>query len=312
MLIEPIYAPDGAIIFCLSRCHRFVPCWKTQVATLYRCNADGTGIRMLSNNAEQENTPWMLPDGRVLYMRWEYVDRNQLLYHHLWTINPDGTSVMVYFGNQYPGYVMIDAKPIPNTNKIVASFSPGHGIPEHMGFVTIVDPNGGPDDMQMTRRISSKSYRDPYPLSEDLFLVANTKGIHFLNGQGETESIFEPKQTDARWQCHEPRPLRARVREANTASHYEPASATGRLFLADVYQGRNMEGIQRGEIEKLLILEQLPKPANFSGGSEPLTIGGTFTLHRVLGTVPADDAPIDSYATDQAYWETSQFSRLPK
>ena len=45
---------------------------------------------MLSNNAEQENTPWMLPDGRVLYMRWEYVDRNQLLYHHLWTVNPDG------------------------------------------------------------------------------------------------------------------------------------------------------------------------------------------------------------------------------
>lgn len=113
--IEPIYAPDGSIIFCSSRCHRYVPCWKTQVATLYRCNADGAGIRMLSNNAEQENTPWMLPDGRVLYMRWEYVDRNQLLYHHLWSINPDGTGVMVYFGNQYPGYVMIDAKPNPPT-----------------------------------------------------------------------------------------------------------------------------------------------------------------------------------------------------
>ena len=43
--IEPIYAPDGSIVFCSSRCHRYVPCWKTQVATLYRCNADGSGSR---------------------------------------------------------------------------------------------------------------------------------------------------------------------------------------------------------------------------------------------------------------------------
>ena len=33
----------------------------------------------------------MLPDGRVLYTRWEYVDRSQVDYHHLWAMNPDGT-----------------------------------------------------------------------------------------------------------------------------------------------------------------------------------------------------------------------------
>ena len=287
--IEPIYAPDGSIVFCSSRCRRFVPCWKTQVATLYRANADGSGIRMLSNNAEQENTPWMLPDGRVLYMRWEYVDRNQLLYHHLWTVNPDGTGVMVYFGNQYPGYVMIDAKPIPGSGKVVASFSPGHGRGEHMGFVTIVDPRNGPDDMEMTRRVSPDYFRDPYPLSEDLFLVADNSGIHFLSGEGRTELIYAPTESGARWQCHEPRPLRPRDREPVIAARTSPETPTGRLFLSDVYEGRNMAGIERGEIKKLLILEQLPKPANFSGGSEPLTVGGTFTLQRVLGTVPVEE-----------------------
>ena len=287
--IEPIYAPDGSIVFCSSRCHRFVPCWKTQVATLYRCNSDGTGIRMLSNNAEQENTPWMLPDGRVLYMRWEYVDRNQLLYHHLWSINPDGTSVMVYFGNQYPGYVMIDAKPIPNSDKVVASFSPGHGRGEHMGYVTVVDPSRGPDDMQMAHRVSSESYRDPYPLAEDLFLVADPKGIHFLTGEGRTESIYRPQEAGARWQCHEPRPLRARRRETIISSRYASEQPTGSLVLSDIYEGRNMNGVERGEIKKLLVLEQLPKPVNFSGGSEPLTMGGSFTLQRVLGTVPVEE-----------------------
>lgn len=286
--IEPIYTPDGSIVFCSSRCHRFVPCWKTQVATLYRCNADGSGIRMLSNNAEQENTPWMLPDGRVLYMRWEYVDRNQLLYHHLWSINPDGTGVMVYFGNQYPGYVMIDAKPIPNSRKIVASFSPGHGLAEHAGYVTVVDPRRGPDDMEMARRISQATYRDPYPLAEDLFLVADAKGIHALNGDGKSELIYAPKEAGPRWQCHEPRPLRARKREPILPNRFVSEQPTGRLVLSDVYAGRNMTGVERGEIKKLLVLEQLPKPVNFSGGSEPLSVGGTFTLQRVLGTVPVE------------------------
>ena len=286
--IEPIYTPDGGIVFCSSRCHRFVPCWRTQVATLYRCDGDGGNVRMVSNNAEQENTPWMLPDGRVLYMRWEYVDRNQLLYHHLWTINPDGTGVMVYFGNQHNGLAMLDAKPIPGTDKIVACFSPGHGRTEHMGPITVVDPSRGPDDMSMARRISKTDFRDPYALSENLFLVADKRGIHLLDDLGNTELVFRPETTDARWSCHEPRPLRARKHERTIPSRVVNDERTGHLLLSDIYEGRNMEGVKPGEIKKLLILEQLSKPANFSGGQEPLTIGGTFTLERILGTVPVE------------------------
>ena len=286
--MEPVYTPDGGIVFCSSRCHRVVPCWRTQVATLYRCEGDGSNVRMLSNNAEMENTPWMLPDGRVLYMRWEYVDRNQLLYHHLWTVNPDGTGVMVYFGNQYPGYVMIDAKPIPNTGKVVASFSPGHGRAEHMGRIAIVDPRNGPDDMSMVRMLTKGEYRDPYPLSEDLFLVADSAGIHLLGSDGSTELIYAAASGLREVQCHEPRPLRARAREPRVADRVAAAEPTGVMVLSDVYEGRNMEGVARGSVKKLLVLEQLPKPANFSGGQEPLTIGGTFTLQRILGTVPVE------------------------
>ena len=287
--IEPIYTPDGGIVFCSSRCHRFVPCWRTQVATLYRCNGDGGNVRMLSTNAEQENTPWMLPDGRVLYMRWEYVDRHMLLYHHLWTVNPDGSGVMVYFGNQNPGGVMIDAKPIPGTRKVLASFSPGHGRREHEGYVTIVDPSRGPDDLSMARKIGKRSFRDPYPISEDLFLVADSRGLHLLTPEGKTEPLFRPARKGARWDCHEPRPLRPRPREPIVPSRFEARESTGRLVLSDIYEGRNMEGVKHGEIKKLLVLEQLPRPANFSNGQEPLTVGGTFMLERILGTVPVEE-----------------------
>jgi len=74
--IEPCYLPDGEIVFVSARARRWVNCWLTQVATLHRCHADGTEIRLLSANIEHDNTPWPLPDGRILYMRWEYVDRS--------------------------------------------------------------------------------------------------------------------------------------------------------------------------------------------------------------------------------------------
>ena len=79
---------------------------------------------MLSSSIVHDNTPWVLPDGRVLYTRWEYVDRSRVSYHHLWTINPDGTGQMVYYGNQQPGEVYIDAKPIPGSRRRPASSRP--------------------------------------------------------------------------------------------------------------------------------------------------------------------------------------------
>jgi hypothetical protein len=66
----------------------------------------------------------------------------------------------------------------------------------------------------------------------------------------------------------------------------QPDDPNGIVVVQDVYQGRNMEGIQRGEIKRLLVLESLPKPINFTGGMDPLTYGGSFTLERILGTVP--------------------------
>ncbi|MGD0093835.1 MAG: hypothetical protein ABSE73_28335, partial [Planctomycetota bacterium] len=296
--IEPAWLPDGGIVFVSSRCKRWVPCYFTQVAVLYRCDADGSNVRQLSANVEQENTPWPLPDGRILYQRWEYVDRSQVGYHHLWTMNPDGTGQMIFFGNQHPDTVMLDAKPIPGTRKVVASFSPGHGLNEHSGVITIVDPSAGPDAQAFARPVSRGYYRDPYPLSETLFLAAegtaswtqkrDGAALLLLDAAGRAERIYELPESDVRagLKVHEPRPLCGRPREAVIAGHADPAQPTGRVFLEDVYAGRNMQGVQPGEIRSLLVLEILPKPCNIFSGMEPLSYGGTFLLERIVGTVP--------------------------
>ncbi len=241
---------------------------------------------MISNNAEQENTPWMMPDGRVLYMRWEYVDRSRVRFHHLWTSNPDGTGAMIYFGNMHGGTVMLDAKPIPGSSKVVSIFSPGHGRKEHAGQIAVVDVDKGPDDRSMVRYINAKksNYRDPYPLSEDLFLVAEDNRLLLIDSGGHTREIY--RTNEPAMLPHEPRPIRSRPREPVIASRSEPDVPTGQLILSDVNQGRGMRGVERGEIKKLLVLETLPKPVNFSGTMEPISLDGTFTLPRILGTVP--------------------------
>jgi hypothetical protein len=289
--IEPCYLPDGRIIFVSSRCNRWVNCWLTKVAVLHRCDADGSNLRAISANLEHENTPWPLHDGRVLYQRWEYVDRSQVDYHHLWTCNPDGTGQMVYYGNLHPGTLMIDAKPIPNTRNVVAIFSPGHGRREHDGVVTVVDPRKGPDDRSSARPVTpDATYRDPWAFSEDVFMAAQGKRIVFLDSRHHTYEVYRASSAEeaAGLECHEPRPVIARRCEPVIPDRLAGGRQTGRLMLMDVYQGRNMHGVNRGEIKKLLVLESLPKPINFTGGMDPLTYGGSFTLERVLGTVPVE------------------------
>ncbi len=288
--LEPTYLPDGGIIFCSSRCNRWVNCYFTQVANLYRCDADGKNIRALSANIEHDNTPWVLPDGRVLYMRWEYIDRSQVAYHHLWTMNPDGTGQMIYYGNLRPSTVMLDAKPIPGTGKVVVSFSPGHGRTEHAGYITIVDPREGPDAPHRARRLSKGLWRDPYPLSNGRFLVANDTDICLMKANGQTVSLYSMPQQDrkAGMKLHEPRPLLKSLRERIIPPRVNLKKATGRVMVRNVHIGRNMKGVKPGEIKKLLVLEALAKPLNMFSGMEPLTYGGTFTLERVLGTVPVE------------------------
>ena len=289
--IEPTYLPDGGIAFCSTRCNRMVNCYYVRVAVIFRCDGDGSNIRQLSSNVEYDNTPWVLPDGRILHQRWEYIDRSQVAYHHLRTMNPDGTSQMVYYGNLHPSTVMIDAKPVPGTSQVVASFSPGHGQNEHAGRVTVVDVGLGPDDRPSARAISGpKWYRDPYPLARDCFLVAGSTDVLVMDGAGQVTRLFQLPVADslAGLRVHEPRPLRARPRERVIPPRVNRRRTTGRVFCVDVRAGRNMDGVEPGEIKELLVLEALPKPVNFTGGWEPITYGGSFTLERILGTVPVE------------------------
>ena len=284
--IEPCWLPDDSIVFVSGRARRYVNCWVTQVATLHTCDRRGQNIRPISANIEHDNTPCVLSDGRIVFQRWEYVDRSQVHYHHLWSVNPDGTGQTVYYGNMRPGGVFIDPQPIPETGRIVFINSPAHGRAEHAGTICTVSERTGPDDPGALRVVhEAGNLRDPWAMSEDDFLAAQGKSLVHLSGAGKLTTLY----THDGVELNEPRPLIGRRRERIVPNRIDLSRTTGTLILTDVTAGRNMGGVKRGQIKKLLILESLPKPINYTGSMEPTSYGGTFTLERILGTVPVEE-----------------------
>lgn len=290
--IEPTYLPDGQIIFCSTRANRYVQCWMTQVATLYKCDADGGNLRALSANIEQDNTPWVLSNGQVAYMRWEYVDRFHMGYHHLWSMNPDGTRQMVLYGNQINTGTILAPKPVPNSPKVVVTWSPGHGMREHYGKIALIDPRLGPDDPKGVRYVSKGNVHcDPWAFTEDRFLAANKTAIELVDGQGETEVLYRlpAEQVKAGYWIGEPRPVMKRRRQRVVADQTDPKADHGMLTLVDVYRGRKMRGVKRGTVKNLLVYEVLPKPINYAGAMSEMSAGGTFSVERLIGSVPVSE-----------------------
>ena len=284
--IEPAYLPDGDIVFCSTRSMRYVLCWLAPVATLHRCRPDGSGIRMLSSGAVTQLTPAVLPDGRILFTLWDYNHRATTAFKHLWVMNPDGTGLAAYFGNQNweggdPGYV--DARPIPGTDEVVYVRA-GHCSNEHAGRLMRVSAAHGPDDLSQARALTGEGFRDPWPTSAHEFLAAHGNDLVAVSDSGTVTRLFSAGRM-----VHEPRLIAPRPREALIPSRVDPANSNGVLFVSNVYVGRRMEGLAPGTIRKLLVMEQLPKPANYhGGGSTPLAHGGKWTINRILGTVPVE------------------------
>ncbi|MGL5562743.1 MAG: TolB family protein, partial [Tannerellaceae bacterium] len=188
--IDPVYLPDGGIAFSSTRQPKYCMCNRHIMANLYRMNADGSNITQIGISTLFEGHASVLSDGRILYDRWEYVDRNFGDAQGLWTVNPDGTKHAVYYGNntKSPGGVL-DARQIPGTETVVCTFAPCHDRP--WGAIAIVDRRKGVDGVEpVQQRWPAKSidlvkegdldsfkwldhyYEDPYPVNENNFLVS--------------------------------------------------------------------------------------------------------------------------------------------
>ena len=124
--IDPVWLPDGDILFSSTRNPKYCMCNRHIMANLYRMKPDGANIHQIGVSTLFEGHSSVLPDGRILYDRWEYVDRNFGDAQGLWVCNPDGTRHAIYWGNNTtsPGGVLnaraIDPDDSPRTRSSIS------------------------------------------------------------------------------------------------------------------------------------------------------------------------------------------------
>lgn len=140
--VDPIYMPDGKILFSSTRDPKFCQCNRHISLNMFSMEPDGANIVQVSGNDLADFHSSLMPDGRVLYSRWEYVDRHFGPSLGLWTTNPDGTRHALFMGNNAwsPGF-MGDARVIPGSDKVVCIYGACHDLP--WGALAVVDRSKG-------------------------------------------------------------------------------------------------------------------------------------------------------------------------
>jgi hypothetical protein len=143
---SPVMLPSGDVLFLSTRRGGYHRCGRGPcfVYTLARMGGDGQDTRSISFHETHEWDPCLLNDGRVVYTRWDYVDRNAVHYEQLWSARPDGTDARIYFGNNTWNPTGIwEARAIPGSSRVMAIAGPHHGM--SAGSVILVDPTRGVD-----------------------------------------------------------------------------------------------------------------------------------------------------------------------
>ncbi|MEW6236029.1 MAG: hypothetical protein AB1656_11630 [Candidatus Omnitrophota bacterium] len=319
---DPCPLPDGGIAFMSTRRGGFGRChnpWEPLPAyTLHRMNADGSGIRTLSYHETNEWHPSVLNDGRIVYTRWDYVDRSAANYHGLWASNPDGSAPMSLFGN-YTQRINACYQPraIPGSNRII--FVAGAHHADIGGSLVILDPSRaaldaqtGEDDFRSLEFLTPevcfpegegwpKSYfHSPWPLSENYFFVSfsfdslpgmgskvkddTETGLYLMDRFGGLELLYREHGIS----CMYPIPLRKRPTPPMIPSMLdEELGEEGEFILTDVSRSHFPLPADR-PIRALRVFQVLPKSKTHVANKPRLGYANAESARMLLGTVPVE------------------------
>lgn len=294
--MHPIYLPDGGICFISTRCQYGILCdgpdnFSTTI--LYRMDADGQNIEKLTNSALSESNPSVMEDGRILYTRWEYIDKGAVAVKCLWAMRPDGTNPVEIYGNTIdlpPALLM--GRQIPGHSNLFSCLGTPHCCPENgigtvitintqldirtrepMGYVTpntdIRSENGVSQFIkgEWETTHSGPVYCDPFPLSEKQFLVAHNPssyfnektawGLYYIDVFGNHIRIFD----DPEISCWQPMPYTSRKRPNVVQSVIDPnlkEKGLAAVLVTNVAHG--MEGVNVEDVKYIRVNEQIPRP----------------------------------------------------
>ncbi|MDA1275645.1 MAG: discoidin domain-containing protein [Verrucomicrobia bacterium] len=328
------YLPDGRIVFLSTRRGQALQVGKSSAAatlvtndlpdcyvrcggdasrpvavyTLHTMNADGGDLTPISPFEMFEWEPSVAPDGTILYSRWDYVDRDNMPYMSVWSINPDGTNARLVYGNytQAP-HCAFEPRGIPGSRKFVFTASGHHS--QTMGSLVLLDPAAGTEGKEPVTRLTPATpfpeiegwprafYANPWPLSERSHLVSwgveetvregrtrpkNGMGLYLFNAGAGLELLYRDPEISSMY----PIPVKAQPKPPVLASSVQwDGPQEGRFLVADVTRG--LTTLRPGEVKALRIVA-IPAKTQPWMNQPGLGLTRDDPGKAVLGTVPVE------------------------
>jgi len=314
---DPCFLPNGRIVFITERRGGYLRCGRhCPVYTMYSMESDGSDIICISFHETHEWHPSVDNDGMLVYTRWDYVDRDTNIAHHIWTCFPDGRDPRSFHGN-YPlkresrPWMEMSIRAIPGSHRYVATTGSHHG--NAFGSLIMIDPRLKDDRAmsQLTRltpdtpfpEAEAKPIRNymrygtPWPLSEDDYLCvydtdAKNRGIYWIDRFGNRELLYRDPSISAL----SPIPLRPQRKPplipsgtVQTARDIEKAGVTipsATITVVNVHDS-DFTWPEGSKVAALRIIQALPKttpPPN----QPRIGFANQTNARAVLGTVPVE------------------------
>ncbi|MAG58963.1 MAG: hypothetical protein CMJ83_21965 [Planctomycetes bacterium] len=319
---DPCVLPDGRVVFISERRGGFLRCGlrPDPTYTLHSMKDDGSDLRTISFHETNEWHPSVGNDGKIAYTRWDYVDRDSDIAHHLWTCYPDGRDPRSLHGN-YPvarenrPWMELSIRAIPGSEKFVAVAAAHHG--QAYGSLILIDPAAADDNaMSQVRRLTpdvlfpesesapgrphakgrhnprAEVFGSPWPLSEHFHLCVydpgqRNYGLYLVDAFGNRELLYR----DPVVPCLDPIPLRPRSRppiipSKSHAPDQVEQKDVGIVGVVNVYQS-DFPWPDGAKIAAIRIIQIFPKTT--PAAAEPaIGIGAQSLARGVLGTVPVE------------------------
>ena len=227
------YLPDGQIVFLSTRRGQYVQCGResgmlsidgANPDSYVRCGGDasrpvavytlhvmgaGGDLTQISAFEMFEWTPSIDHQGRILYSRWDYIDRYNMPFMKLWSTNPDGTNAQIVWGNFIRSpHCSFEPRAIPNSHKIIFTGSGHHALTG--GPLLLLDPHQGADNPNAVTRLTpevccpeaegwpASYFAGPLPLSEEHYLVSWSFQPSSL---GAPPAAWAPRGRPTIWAC---------------------------------------------------------------------------------------------------------------
>ncbi|MBE3068652.1 MAG: hypothetical protein IMZ66_00290, partial [Planctomycetes bacterium] len=299
------WLPDGGIAFISSRSLRCALCWTTASGVLHRMDRDGGNVRQLSANYVDDFSPAVLPDGRILFSRWEYVDRPAIPIQSLWAIHPDGTQLRVFYGNRVLSPAsFLDARPVPGTAKVLCTLAAHNG--PIRGGMGIVDNTQGLNAQESLRNLTPEvnigkvetgdgnfvrgPYEQPNPIDERRLLVSRDGALLLWDTEAGCAMLYASSDGLG---CYDGTPVAARPRPPVLGQVEAKDEDLATVYLVDVYRGLELH-VARGRVKAIRVVEEVAKrlrtPVLGFGFQRPvISCGAAYAVKKVWGTARVEE-----------------------